>query len=312
MSHTILFVDDEKPILSSLAFSFEGLYNVLTAQSGAEALNIVKTHYVSVIVSDQRMPFMTGVELLSQVKQISPRTMRILLTGYADIEAIMNSLNAGSVFRFVNKPWSTERLHATIELACQIYDQMNHLSGDAPPQPLQQIDSTSKEKKSLLFVDTPNNLEALRNLFETEYHVYTANSFEEAMQILQSTEISAMTTEAELNGEESVPFIVALREIKPDLATILLTGSKDASLAIRLINEGRIFRYLVKPFTRQILKDTMREAIAQFSNTNSSETIARNVERKRIFNGDAPHIQTMNLKDIIRRANAKLASVTNY
>ncbi len=312
MSHTILFVDDEKPILSSLAFSFEGLYNVLTAQSGAEALNIVKTHYVSVIVSDQRMPFMTGVELLSQVKQISPRTMRILLTGYADIEAIMNSLNAGSVFRFVNKPWDTERLHATIELACQIYDQMNHLAGAAPPQPLQQVDSTPKEKKSLLFVDTPNNLEALRSLFETEYHVYTADSFGQAMQILQSNEISAMTTEAELNGEESVPFIVALRELTPNLATILLTGNKDASLAIRLINEGRIFRYLVKPFTRQILKDTMREAIAQFSNINSSETIARNVERKRIFNGDAPHIQTMNLKDIIRRANAKLASVTNY
>jgi response regulator RpfG family c-di-GMP phosphodiesterase len=309
MPYTILFVDDEKPILSSLAFSFEGLYNVLTAQSGAEALNIVKTHHVSVIVSDQRMPFMTGVELLSQVKQISPRTMRILLTGYADIEAIMNSLNAGSVFRFVNKPWNTERLHATIELACQIYDQINHLSGAAPPQPLQ--DSTSKEKKTLLFVDTPNNLKALRNLFETEYHVYTANSFEEAMQILQSTEISAMTTEAEINGEESVPFIVALRELKPNLATILLTGSKDASLAIRLINEGRIFRYLVKPFTQQILKDTMREAIAQFSNTNSPETIARNVERKRIFK-EVPHIQTMNLKDIIRRANAKLASVTNY
>jgi len=311
MLHTILFVDDEKPILSSLAFSFEGLYNVLTAQSGTEALNIVKTHHVSVIVSDQRMPFMTGVELLSQVKQIGPATMRILLTGYADLEAIMNSLNVGSVFRFVNKPWNTERLHATIELACQIYDRMNHLAGVAPPQPLQQIDSPLKEKKSLLFVDTPNNLEALRNLFETEYHVYTANSFEEAIQILQSTEISAMTTEAELNGEECIPFIVALRELKPDLATILLTASKDASLAIRLINEGRIFRYLVKPFTRQILKDTIREAIAQFSNTHSSEIIARNVERKRIF-GDVPHIQTMNLKDIIRRANAKLASVTNY
>ncbi len=225
----------------------------------------------------------------------------------------MNSLNVGSVFRFVNKPWDSEKLHATIQLACQIYDRMTHLAGTAPPpEPLPQLAQTPKEKKSLLFVDTPNNLAALRTLFETEYYTYTADSFEQAMQILQSNEISAMTTEAELNGEECVPFIVALRELKPNLATILLTNSKDASLAIRLINQGRIFRYLVKPFTRQTLKDTIREAIHQYSDTLAPETVVRHLEHKRVFNGDTPQIHTMNLNDIIRRVNAKLAASANY
>ncbi|MFQ3607249.1 MAG: response regulator [Chloroherpetonaceae bacterium] len=313
MAHTILFVDDERPILSSLAFSFEGHYHVLTAQSGEEALNIIKTQPISVIVSDQRMPLMTGTELLSRVKQISPATMRILLTGYADIEAIMNSLNVGSVFRFVNKPWDSEKLHATIQLACQIYDQMNHLVKNAPmPEPSQQFARTPNEKKSLLFIDTPNNLAALRSLFETEYHALVADSFEQALQLLQSNEISVLTTEAELNGEECVPFIVALRELKPNLATILLTNSKDASLAMRLINQGRIFRYLVKPFTRQTLKDTIREAIHQYSNSLAPETVVRQLEHKRIFNGDTPQIHTMSLNDVIRRVNAKLSVAANY
>ncbi|MFN3562794.1 MAG: response regulator, partial [Chloroherpetonaceae bacterium] len=79
MPHTILFVDDEKPILSSLAFSFEDDYDVLTAQSAEEALNIIKTRRIAVIVSDHRMPGMQGAELLSKVKEISPMTMRILL-----------------------------------------------------------------------------------------------------------------------------------------------------------------------------------------------------------------------------------------
>lgn len=311
MQHAILFVDDEKPILNSLAFAFEGLYDVLTAQSGAEALNFIRTRNVSVIVSDQRMPGMTGAELLSEVKKISPMTMRILLTGYADLEAIMTSLNVGSVFRFVNKPWDSEKLKATIQLACQIYEQMNNLSGQLSSEPA--FVSASRQKPALLFIDTPNNLSALRSLFETDYVVHAAESFEAAMNVVLSNDVMALTTEAVLNGEECVSFLAALRDLKPNLATILLTGSKDASLAIRLINEGRIFRYLVKPFTRQILKDTLREAIEQYGNPLSTETVARHIERKHIFNGDSPQIHaTTNLNDIIRRVNAKLASSSNY
>ncbi len=310
MPHTILFVDDEKPILSSLAFSFEDDYDVLTAQSAEEALNIIKTRRIAVIVSDHRMPGMQGAELLSKVKEISPMTMRILLTGYADIDAIMASINSGSVFRFVNKPWDIEKLRATVKLACSIYEQMSSLSGH---QILEEAKPVVKsEKPSTLFIDTPNNLAALRELFEHDYFVYTADSFERAFDILQQRDIAVLTIEAILNGEESAPFIAALRNLKPNVVVIMLTGSKDSSLAIRLINEGRIFRYLVKPFTRQILKDTLRAAVEQYNNPTTIETVARSIEHKRIFNDDSLKVQTLHLSDVIRRVNAKIARVGTY
>lgn len=310
MPHTILFVDDEKPILSSLAFSFEEDYDVLTAQNAEEALNFVKTQRIAVIVSDHRMPGMQGAELLSRVKEISPMTMRILLTGYADIEAIMASINAGSVFRFVNKPWDIEKLRATVKLACHIYEQMQALAGH--PIFLEEKPSARAEKKAVLFIDTPNNLAALRELFEHDYFVYTTDSFERALEIVQQREIAALTTEAVLNGEESTPFIAALRDLKPNVAVIMLTGSKDAALAMRLINEGRIFRYLVKPFTRQILRETLSVAIEQYSSPIALDTVARHLEHKTIFNGDTPSVQTQRLADVIQRVNAKLSRIGTY
>lgn len=310
MQHTILFVDDEKPILSSLSFSFEDDYDVLTAQSAEEALNIIKTRRIAVIISDHRMPGMQGAELLSKVREISPMTMRILLTGYADLDAIMTSINAGSVFRFVNKPWNIEKLRATVRLACQIYAQMQAISG----HPILETAKSSlqTEKPSALFIDTPNNLAALRELFEADYFVYAADSFERALDILQQKDIAVLTTEAMLNGEESAPFISALRDLKPTVPVVMLTGSKDASLAIRLINEGRIFRYLVKPFTRQFLKDTLRAAIEQHRNPTLTDAIARHFEHKSIFNSDAAPVQTQNLSDVIRRVNERLAHVGAY
>ncbi|HKJ73854.1 MAG TPA: response regulator, partial [Alphaproteobacteria bacterium] len=84
---TVLFVDDEERILRSLKMLFRGRYDVLTASSGEEALALVRTRHVHVIVSDQRMPGMLGAALLAQVKVASPTTMRLLLTGYSDLTA---------------------------------------------------------------------------------------------------------------------------------------------------------------------------------------------------------------------------------
>ncbi|MFN3345913.1 MAG: response regulator [Chloroherpetonaceae bacterium] len=161
-------------------------------------------------------------------------------------------------------------------------------------------------------IDTPNNLVALRELFEHDYFVYTADSFERAFDILQQKDIAVLTIEAILNGEESTPFIAALRDLKPNVVVIMLTGSKDSSLAIRLINEGRIFRYLVKPFTRQILKETLRVAIEQYNNPTTIETLARHFEHKSIFNSDAPKVKMHQLSDVIRRVNERLARVDTY
>ena len=98
--YTLLFVDDEKSILNSLRHTFRNEnYKILLASSGAEALEILKTNEVSIIISDQRMPGMTGAQFLAQSKFEAPHAIRILLTGYSDIDDEVQSINEGQIFR---------------------------------------------------------------------------------------------------------------------------------------------------------------------------------------------------------------------
>lgn len=117
---TVLFVDDERRVLTSMRAMFRRDYEVLLANSGQEAIDLLRDHSVDVIVSDQRMPGMTGVEVLKAVKRLAPNAMRILLTGYADLKAIEASINEGEVFRYLTKPCPSEELKAAIGLAADI------------------------------------------------------------------------------------------------------------------------------------------------------------------------------------------------
>lgn len=118
---SVLFVDDEPYILESLRELFEKKYTVYTANSGEAALEIVKTHPIAIVMSDQRMPGMKGVEVLRAVRECSPHTIRILLTGFADVDAILDSVNVGEVFRYVRKPWDVENLMSVLSLAETTY-----------------------------------------------------------------------------------------------------------------------------------------------------------------------------------------------
>jgi len=105
----VLFVDDEEAVLRSLKrLVRKEDYDVHLAGSGGEALRIMEEAPVDVIVSDQRMPEMTGIQLLKQVKERWPQTVRILLSGYTEIEDLLSAINEGEVYRFVSKPWDNQ------------------------------------------------------------------------------------------------------------------------------------------------------------------------------------------------------------
>jgi DNA-binding NtrC family response regulator len=116
----LLFVDDEQRVLNSMRIMFRRQFELFLASHGAEALDIVKDKDIDVIVADHRMPKMTGVEVLSKVRTLSPRTVRILLTGYADLDAVEGSINESEVFRFLTKPCAPKQLRETIELAAKL------------------------------------------------------------------------------------------------------------------------------------------------------------------------------------------------
>ena len=116
----VLFVDDEQRVLNSMRIMFRREYELYLAADGIEALEIIQNKDIDVIVADHRMPNMTGVEVLTRVRSLSPRTVRILLTGYADLDAVEGSINEGEVFRFLTKPCPAEQLRETISLAARL------------------------------------------------------------------------------------------------------------------------------------------------------------------------------------------------
>jgi response regulator RpfG family c-di-GMP phosphodiesterase len=120
---TILYVDDEMNNLISFKAVFRIKYNVLTAISGEEAIKILHNNIVNVIITDQRMPKMTGVEFLESILAEFPDPMRILLTGYADMNAVIDAVNKGKIFHYLTKPWNEEELDMTINRAFEVYKQ---------------------------------------------------------------------------------------------------------------------------------------------------------------------------------------------
>ena len=122
-SYAILFVDDEKDILKALVRIFRKEdYTLFTANSAAEAWQTLKQETIHVIITDLRMPKITGVDLLKKTKAVYPDIIRIMLTGYADIEAVMEAVNKGAVYKFVTKPWNDEDLKLTVRLGLLQYN----------------------------------------------------------------------------------------------------------------------------------------------------------------------------------------------
>lgn len=120
---TILYVDDELNNLVAFKAVFRIKYNILTAISGEEAINILRNNVVNIIITDQRMPHMTGVEFLESILDEFPDPIRILLTGYADMNAVIDAINKGKIFHYLTKPWNEEELDIAIGRAFEVYKQ---------------------------------------------------------------------------------------------------------------------------------------------------------------------------------------------
>ena len=114
---TLLVVDDEPEVLRSIHDLFRIGHRVLTFERGDEALAALEGEDPDVVMSDQRMPIMSGVEFLRRAKAIRPEATRLLFTGYADLKAIIDAINQGSVFRYVAKPWDVDELQAVVRQA---------------------------------------------------------------------------------------------------------------------------------------------------------------------------------------------------
>ncbi len=121
MAVGVLYVDDEINNLNSFKATFRRDFEVFTAISAKEGRKILDSNEIGVIITDHRMPVMTGIEFLESIINIYPDTIRILLTGFADINAVMDAINRGQVYKYIVKPWQNDELKMYISNAMEIY-----------------------------------------------------------------------------------------------------------------------------------------------------------------------------------------------
>ena len=332
----VLFVDDEQRVLNSMRGMFRRDFDLFLASEGATAIKIAAETPIDVIVADQRMPGMTGIEVLGKVKEMSPDTVRILLTGYADPSAVEGSINVGEVFRFLGKPCSPKLLRETLQLAINATRTAQAAAQsspepDRPPRPPQEPaghrvtdmnlapsgpgspgpgDNTAARQPSA----GPGNGELLSRLTsigevafawdsykrrsepETDITAQAASTRElgvvlytvdsvfaetairalsgrrsttlatsliKVMRALEKTQPGVLVTDISTNGPRLQKIVSALKQLRPDLVTIVVSNTTDTTDMVSLINHGQIFRYLQKPVQPQSFVTAVDAAAAK-------------------------------------------------
>lgn len=293
----VLIVDDEPMILESVSDLLEFDYVVHKTNDPKEALKILSdlSLPIKIVMSDQRMPGMFGHELLRQAKAIRPHAVRLLLTGYSDLEAVMYSVNVGEIFRYINKPWKSDKLLNVFRLATQLHDQMSELVGstqplhDAHPATPNHTGSNAtsataatQEKPenkpaekagTVLFVGyTDWILNQIPKTVHQKFNVLNAVNIDDGFKMLLEHRVSVIVSEINLQNCDGVDFLKAIKHQYPDIVTIILTDVVDAQVAIRAINELNVFKYLTMPLEMADFEKVLEKA----AQTNVNYRVAPN------------------------------------
>lgn len=259
----VLFVDDEENIVNTLKMLCKSKFNVYTATSGAKAIDIVKNNPIHVIVSDQRMPEMQGIEVLREVRQISPQTMRIMLTGYADLAAIIGSINDGEIYRYIYKPWSNKDVVDTIEAAANT---ALALAADSTDATATEATADKNWQPGILVIDDDKEVYgAVEKLFAGRCKIWSATDCNQALDILERESIAVIVSDVFVGRQDITPFIKVLKEQHPDIVSVVLTKFNDANMVVGLINHGQIFRFLGKPFHQAQLRVSVDAALLYYA-----------------------------------------------
>jgi DNA-binding NtrC family response regulator len=268
----ILLVDDEERILRSLSMLLRTQYQIFATSDGHEALRILQQEKIHVIISDQRMPIMTGTELLSKAKEIAPDTIRILLTGYSDADAALDALNDGEIFRYINKPWGPKELRETIAQAANIAGKLEALPREPLLQqaPILQPEIVTSQGLVCLVLDRDENTYlVVKEILGNSHEVVWSQDVNSALSILTSRSVAIMVTELSLGDVDLSTMIKTLKQEHPELLTIILTNFKDTARLVELINQAQVFRYLPKPVRKGLLGKSIESSIARYRTLNA-------------------------------------------
>lgn len=275
----VLFVDDEPRVLTTMRILFRNHYEVFLAESGAKALELLKTQPVDVIVSDQRMPGMTGIELLRAARDLNPNAMRILLTGYSDLNAIIGSINEGEIFRFVSKPWSNEELSTTVSRAVAAARASLKADEALAAAPAGTAAAQAGGAPGILVMDDdPTVPSKIQAILGGDYRVFGATTMSDAVSLLEKEDVGVVISDTRLQDHPVLSLIGILKQHHPELVSVILTERADAGSAIELINQGQIYRFITKPIHENVCKITVNSAHKQHQKLAASPELHQRYE----------------------------------
>ena len=299
----ILCVDDEPHVLRALQWLLHKDFEVHTAVSAVQAVQLLRQHDFDVVVSDQRMPDVSGVEFLAHVRSHAPRAMRILLTGYSDADAVVGSVNESEVFRFATKPWDIHALPVLIAEAAAIAregaqegareetrdDSLGRAGTANPAGARPDLTSTPPLPDSaagpwtgadspgvvsaapgrgaapcVLLIDEDAVLaEALARHAGTTFEVLRAASVAEAEVIAGRGALGVVVSDVRVGGADATALLKRMRREHAEVVVVVISREKDTPSLIDLINQGQIFRFLSKPLDPGALKPVIDAALVR-------------------------------------------------
>lgn len=270
----VLFVDDERQVLISLRALFRSQYQVFIADSGEAALDIIRNEPIQVVVSDQRMPKMLGHELLREVKKLRPGTVRLLLTGYSDMGGIMNSINDGEVFRFIQKPWDNDELRNTVNNAVRIAFDASDIEALVEVPEEDSHEDILREGAGILVIDdSPAFIERIKEHAPEGCPIYDAHQIEDALDILSQEEVAIIISDVSLNGEDITDFVKLIKQKYPALMAVILTEVVDSQMALDLINQARVYRYYRKTIGNGVLSLSIKNGLRFYKSNKDNNNL---------------------------------------
>ena len=282
--YRLLVIDDEIEVTKSIVRQFRKKYDVFSANSGEEALDIMEKNDIQVIISDQRMPGMTGVDFFARIKEKYPESLKLILTGYSDIEAVVGAINDGQVFRYITKPWIPEELNGIIAEAFQKYEL---ITKNKKLMRSLELANTNLEEKVR---DRTKQLEEL-NILKNRYIGIVAHDLRNPIGVAESFSDLLIEEYDDFSKEEQLHFINIIHErcgyslalvnefldiskIESGTLNLELVNQDYISFAKRIISNNKLF---AKKKSQEILLESeLNEIYANFDK-NKLEQVFNNL-----------------------------------
>lgn len=289
--YQILLVDDEPNVLSALQRELQDDYAVQTFSDPLKALQYSEKNHFDLVISDYKMPEMNGIEFLKQFGKLEPDAIRLILSGQADFNALIGSINETHIYRFLDKPWNKNVLATTVAeaLAHREQVQVNLRLAECCRQQLhwQRAQNPDRIYQVLVVDDEPNMLSAIARDMnargnwhdllmsmlqqvdptiplerrDLRFNVVTATSPVMALERAKQFNYDVVISDYLMPEMDGLRFLEAFRKIQPDAARILLSGQANKDVLVKAINNSEIYGYISKPWHEYALISTLSKAI---------------------------------------------------